>query len=198
MKKLWKLLAVSLVMCVGMVVRAGDFEDGNAASENKNYVLALQKYRKSAEQGHAGAQYNLAVMYDYGQRVVQDYSEAVRLYKLSAAQGLSWAQSNLALKYHIGQGVVQDYAEAVRWFKLAAAQGLADAQFNLATSYYSGKGVVQDYVKAHMWANLSAAASVKDGDKKRDAIASFMTPQQIAEAQKMARECQARNFKNCD
>jgi len=25
-----------------------------------------------------------------------------------------------------------------------------------------------------------------------------MTPQQIAEAQKLARECQARNFKNCD
>ena len=92
----------------------------------------------------------------------------------------------------------KDYATAIRKYKNAAAQGSAYAQSNLASMYYFGKGVVQDYVRAHMWANLAASASVKDGDKKRDAIASFMTPQQIAEAQKMARQCQAKNFKNCD
>jgi len=29
-------------------------------------------------------------------------------------------------------------------------------------------------------------------------LAAIMTPQQIAEAQKLARECQQRNFKGCD
>jgi len=43
-----------------------------------------------------------------------------------------------------------------------------------------------------------ATVSNNEYQKKRDAIASFMTAQQIAEAQKLARECQARNFKNCD
>ena len=33
--------------------------------------------------------------------------------------------------------------------------------------------------------------------KSRDIIAKRLTPQQIAEAQKLARECQARNFKGC-
>ncbi len=33
--------------------------------------------------------------------------------------------------------------------------------------------------------------------KNRDDLAAKMTPAQIAEAQKLARECQARKFKGC-
>ena len=38
----------------------------------------------------------------------------------------------------------------------------------------------------------------EDVNKNHDIVAKLMTPQQIAQAQKLARECQARNFKNCD
>jgi hypothetical protein len=58
--------------------------------------------------------------------------------------------------------------------------------------------VVENYVLAHMWFNLAAANGDIPATKKRDLIATKMTPQQIAEAQKLARDCQARNFKNCD
>jgi hypothetical protein len=34
--------------------------------------------------------------------------------------------------------------------------------------------------------------------KNRDLVAKRMTPQQIADAQKLARDCLARNFKGCD
>ena len=64
--------------------------------------------------------------------------------------------------------------------------------------YYNGRGVVQDYTRAHMWFNLAAVAGDKDSVSGRDTIAAKMTTQQIAEAQKMARACQARNFKDCD
>jgi TPR repeat protein len=64
--------------------------------------------------------------------------------------------------------------------------------------YYNGQGVVQDYTRAHMWFNLAAVKGYSVGVKNRDMIAKQMTQQQIAEAQKLARECQARNFKNCD
>jgi TPR repeat protein len=86
----------------------------------------------------------------------------------------------------------------VRWYKLAAAQGNAKAQFNLGISYAKGEGVAQDYLRAHMWLNLAAIGGDADAVKSRDITARKMTPQQIAEAQKLARECQARNFKNCD
>jgi TPR repeat protein len=137
-------------------------------------------------------------MYSNRQGVVRDYAEAMRWYKLAAAQGESHAQYNLGGMYSNGRGVVQDYAEAMRWYKSAAARGHADAQFNLGFMYSDGRGVVQDYVRAHMWFNLAAAKGDADSVKQRTIVAKKMTPQQIAEAQKLARECQARNFKKCD
>jgi hypothetical protein len=49
-----------------------------------------------------------------------------------------------------------------------------------------------------MWFNLAGASGDTNGVKYRDAVAAKMTPQQIAEAQKMARECEQRNFKDSD
>jgi TPR repeat protein len=54
--------------------------------------------------------------------------------------------------------------------------------------YYNGHGGTQDYVQAHMWFNLVAAKGDAAAVKNRDNVASRMTPAQIAEAQKMARE----------
>ena len=95
-------------------------------------------------------------------------------------------------RYDNGRGVPQDDAEAARWYRLAADQGHADAQFNLGLGYATGKGVPQDYVESHMWFNLSAAQSSGDDRDKsvkgRDSVAELMTNEQIAEAQRRARE----------
>ena len=48
---------------------------------------AQWRYRKAAEQGHAGGQCNLGVMYENGQGVKQDHAEAVRWYRKAAEQG---------------------------------------------------------------------------------------------------------------
>ena len=127
-----------------------------------------------------------------------DYVTALKKFKVSASQGNEKAQFYLGLMNDAGNGVSQDYAEAMRWYKLAAAQGNANAQFNIGKIYDEGNGVAQNYVQAHMWSNLSALDGDADSVKLRDAVAAKMTSQQIAEAQKLARECQARNFKNCD
>ena len=98
------------------------------------------------------------------------------------------AQFNLGLMYDNGQGVPQDYSEAVKWYRLAADQGDAYAQNNLGVMYAKGQGVPQDYVLAHMWFNLSAAQGNEDAVKNRDIVAGQMTPDQLAEAQRLARE----------
>ena len=83
----------------------------------------------------------------------------------------------------------------MRWHRLAAAQGVARAQFFLGGMYADGRGVVQDYVQAHMWLNV--AASRQTGEERqrsadqRDAHARLMTPAQLAEAQRLAREWDA-------
>jgi TPR repeat protein len=124
--------------------------------------------------------------------------EAVRWYKLAAEQGYTDAQFNLGVIFSNGQGVAQDYVEAARWYKLAAAQGNVRAQNNLATRYEKGQGVEKSNLKSFMWYNLAAVGGYADAVKNREIVAAKMTPQQISEAQKLARECQARNFKNCD
>ena len=53
------------------------------------------KIIKSAEQGRAIGQYNLGMMYEFGQGVSQNYEEAVKWYTLAAEQGLAEAQFSL-------------------------------------------------------------------------------------------------------
>ena len=98
-----------------------------------------------------------------------------------------------------------DYATAVRLWRPLAEQGNAHAQYNLGAMYASARGVPLDLVQAHKWISLAASRlSASENDKRgeaiknRDAIAAKMTPAQIAEAQKLARECVARKYKDCD
>ena len=76
--------------------------------------------------------------------------------------------------------------------RVDADAGDAHAQTNLAIAYFNGEGVPQDYVEAHKWLNLAASRASTENQKRyaesRDAVASFMTPQQNADAQKLARE----------
>ena len=94
--------------------------------------------------------------------------------------------------YENGDGGPENDAEAVRWFRLAVEQGHAAAQGSLGLMYTHGVGVPQDYVAAHMWLNLAGAQSsgnVREAAAKgRDAVAARMTSEQIAEAQRLARE----------
>jgi hypothetical protein len=48
-----------------------------------------------------------------------------------------------------------------------------------------------------MWFNLAAAQGHADAVNNRDVIATKMSPEQLAEAQKLARECLARKYKGC-
>ena len=82
----------------------------------------------------------------------------------------------------------RDYATAVRLIRPLAEQGNANAQYNLGIFYDNGLGVPQDKVRAYMWFSLSAAQGREGAAAFRDLIARRMTPAQIAEAQKLARE----------
>ena len=82
----------------------------------------------------------------------------------------------------------RDYTTAVRLNRPLAEQGDANAQYNLGVLYDNGLGVPQDKVRAYMWFTLSASQGRDGAAAFRDLIARRMTPAQIAEAQKLARE----------
>ena len=186
-KPLTYLLALTFLFLFSGSVFGDDFQDGLDAYNRQDYKTAYKLWLPLAEQGDEVAQYNLGHMYDNGDGVPQDYKEAVRLYRLSAEQGLAVAQSNLGLMYYNGQGVPQDYKEAVKWYRLSAEQGDEVAQYNLGNKYATGQGVLQDYALAHMWFNLSGSNGNKNAVKNRNIIEKRMTPSQIEEAQRLAR-----------
>jgi hypothetical protein len=62
------------------------------------------------------------------------------------------------------------------------------AQTKLGLMYETGTGVTQDYVRAHMWYNLVVAWGNQTARKNRDIVTKQMTPAQIAEANRLARD----------
>ena len=191
-------LLFSVLLLLAGGVWAGPYEDAAAAIGRGDYAAELRITRPLAAKGVAWAQSLLGESYRDGAGVPKRFSEAVDWFRLAAIQGDASAQANLGGMYDFGQGVVQDYEEAVKWYRLAAAQGNASGQFDLATMYANGQGVPQNYVRAHMWFNLAAVKGDAVAVMNRGFVAKKMTSQQIAEAQKLAHECQARNFKGCD
>ena len=120
-----------------------------------------------------------------------DYAEAMRLLRPLAEQGYPSAQTGIGLLYGNGRGVPKDYGQALAWFRKAAEQGYGAAQNNLGVMYALGQGAPQDYVQALMWFDLAAsdASDAESRDravKNRDEASAKMTPDQIAEAQRLA------------
>jgi len=126
-----------------------------------------------------------------------DYATTLRLMRPLAEHGNGLAQMVLSNMYGSGKGVPQNDAESVKWLRRAADGGWAQGQVGVAFMYEEGRGVPQDYVEAHKWYNLAASHPVSENfDKfwhdmateKRDSVARKMTPEQVGEAQKLARE----------
>ena len=137
-------------------------------------------------------------MYHFGKGVPQSDAEAVAWYRKAAAQGHADGQVNLGLKYANGQGVPQSDADAVAWYRKAAEQGNAMGQNNLSWMYMNGRGVSQDSLKAHMWGSLAVVNGESRAGALRDEAAKQMTPSQLSQAQAMAQQCRASNYKDCD
>ena len=150
--------------------------------------IDLREIKKLAESGDVEAQFNLGLIYDQGQGVPQNYSEAVKWYRKAADQGHADAQYFLGTMYVQGQGVPLNYAEATKWLKKAAEQGLTDAQFILGGMYYHGQGVLKNFQTAYVWWSIAFENGDKTSKKNLQTLSSEMTPQQIAQAQKEADE----------
>ena len=99
------------------------------------------------------------------------------------------AQTLLARYYWVGMfGAVLDNKRALKWITKAAEQGHAEGQYFLGLAYMQGTGVVKDYATAHMYSNLAASNEYDKAKKLRAHLEKQMPAEQLAEAQKLARE----------
>ena len=200
-----KKLIANILSSIAKSVSANNLAAAKAATVKGDFEAALKLYKVEAAKGNAKAQMFLGIAHQFGtHNLPKDTREAARWYKLAAEQvdnasaaerGSSvLAAHNLGGLYEKGQGVLQDYQEAIRWYKFAAELGYGPAQIGLGRMYALGHGVLQNLVMAHMWMSLAAMDGEDAWLKTRDALADKMTPDQIAEAQRLAKEFLSREF----
>ncbi len=168
------------------------YYDGHGVPQD--HGEAMTWLSAAAVQDDAYAQFRLSTMYVLGKGVAEDPLTAHTWLRLAAAQGLSAAQVLLGTGYLQRQ----ELDEAAKWYRRAADQDVAiaqHAQLLLGIMYHNGDGVSQDYVRAHKWYNL-AASRFPESDSRaiavdsRNYIASIVSPSELAEAQRLAREWQ--------
>ncbi|MCC5976590.1 MAG: sel1 repeat family protein [Salinarimonas sp.] len=186
----------------------------NYASLPQEFAKAEHWWRQAAEQGNATGQYGLGLLYRMGDGVVQDYAEAARWFRKGALQDHLASMNSLGNLYARGLVTPPEGAEPTDWLQRAqekrietaerrrasnyesrsrgdsanAAKGDFSAQFSivrLATSYAEGKHwFPKDNVRAYKWFTIARMGPAL----KRDELGERMSPEEIAEAERLARE----------
>jgi len=127
-----------------------------------------------------------------------DYVRAAQELSPLAQRGNAKALGLIGFLYEHGFGEPQDYDVAADFYSRGAVQGNPFAQAMLGLMYDKGHGVPLDFTLAYKWLNLAAAGSQgRDQDnfaRLRDAVASKMSKDEIAEGQRLALDWIAISF----
>lgn len=130
-----KRLVIAAALVAGLAApAAGDVERGLDAYYAEDFVTAAREFRPLAEGGDVTAQYRLGIMYDLGQGVQRDTTQAEHWLRLAAVQGHAEAQFALGLLYEVGRGGHWSPAESRWWIRQAANQGHLEALHWLVTN----------------------------------------------------------------
>ncbi len=137
---------------------------------SKMWTQAAEVCTAAAVNGNAGAQRNLASLYDHGHGVHGSDDDAARWYSKAASGGDREAMYQVAMEYEHGHGVKKDESSAAQWYARAADAGHPLAQYALGEAYEKGHlGLHKDKAKALEWYRKAAAQGNKDAaDKVHD------------------------------
>jgi TPR repeat protein len=172
-------------------VSAAQFELGTiygSGPRAEDHLVAVRFLEEAARQGLAKAQYSLGLIYEQGKTLPRNAEEAATWYRRAAEQGDAKAQYRLGTLYYKGLGLPRDDAAAIEWFRRAADQDIPEAQYNAGLMYARGEGVPTDNIRAHVWFALAASQGYDEAIKGLDITASFLDPDQMAEAERLSRD----------
>ena len=185
---------VLVTLVVANLARA-DVADGINARDSGDFATALRELRAAAEFFNAEAQFQLGYMYQTGSGVPVDDELALTWYRKAAELGHAGAQVSLGGIYADGFAVPKDLEKSVKWFQMAAEQGNPLGQLSIGVAYANGQGIGQDHLLAYMWNELAANQSEDEwaqqqATRLRLAMFKQLTPAQVAEARRLAKEWQ--------
>jgi TPR repeat protein len=169
MKAKFLLLCVGLMSLLTQICRADE---------------SIEELKQKADSGNTIFQIVLAQKLHANQQ----YQEAAKYYRILAEKGKRGAQTNLGIMYSMGTGVPKDMVEAAKWFMMAAESGYPPAMNHLAILYGTGEGISLDYLQAYKWLSLASFMGDEDAEKLQESLSEEMTPNEIAEAKRLAEE----------
>ena len=178
-------VAIGLLFLIPSPPLSADYEAGVNAAFDGDYDTAYREFSIAAEAGLDMAQYNLGILYFFGQGVDLDYDQAFKWTSAAADQGHTAALFNLGSLYFSGQGTEADEDKAVQYYSRSARSGHAEAAITLARMYRDGESVIVDPVQAHAWARVALDNEHTEAAALRSEIERLMNPQQLSAARRL-------------
>jgi TPR repeat protein len=127
----------------------------------KDTQKAFQLFLEIANRtGHVGAQYNVAMCFEYGIGVNKNQQNAFKYYFLSAQNGLVKSQSKVGFCFLFGIGTEKNNNKAHAYLKKAAEADDIDAQCGVGLCLLKGIGARMDVDNGFKW--ILAAAQNKN------------------------------------
>lgn len=132
----------------------------------RNFVNALEWYRKAAAADMAEGYYNVGVCYEIGMGTTGNPQEAFNNFEKSAEKGLPQGLYKLASLYFSGGGTAKNEPWGVELLSRAANAGHAAAANDLGVISFEGQfGQEKDIAKAFEWFSRSAELGNGEGMK---------------------------------
>jgi len=126
-----------------------------------------------------------------------DYKTALLEWEPLAQKGNEKAQYMVGWMHTNAKGVPQDDKLAVNWYSLAAEQGYGPAQTNLGYMFATGRGVKENNIQAYIWWDVAASQQAEKAAQNVYVAKAKLTPEEVSQAQRLARDCVANNYKGC-
>lgn len=135
----------------------------DSAHVARNYTLEKTLLLKAANQGIAGAMFQLGHEFDIGDGEPHDMKQALYWYEKGAAAGSADAMIGLGAYYNIGAYVPRDPGKAAQLFYRAAQAGAPQGFDNLGAMYSDGLGVPRDRAQGEYWYKKAADQGYASG-----------------------------------
>lgn len=181
-----RLLAAALLAIPGLV-HADAFSDGIAAYRAGDPMRAADIFRTLARQQNADAEYNIAVLFRYGQGVPQNYAKALywgwmaELSRVARAAPLVAGLRRMMPQGQVTEVAAQLEAEYRRRAKAGDTQALLPLGMVLADPL-----VGRDPVEGYAWEAMAAALDVGGAAAQRDLTARHLSAEDLLTAQDRA------------
>ena len=114
--------------CLGSLSHSAQasYFDGMEAYRLNDYQTAMREFK--AVEDDAKALYMVGIMYEKGESISANLTEAASWFRKAADKGYSPAQYRLGRLYERGLGVEQNMDEALAWYKKSSRNGNIDAK----------------------------------------------------------------------